>query len=293
MGTSFDSARRMLRAVMCAAGPEQMMSEASIAVAQEPPWSPWRDTALYLNAEAHLLTGDVDQACALFAESSSVAATNSNADCLVLSESELALVAMDRGRWEEAAGRLERALAVVDEHRMHDYATSVLVVAVAARHAVHRGDLEQADRLIARAMRARPSCTFVMPFIAVGVRLQLAKVHLARGDVSTARHLLREIDDILLHRPDLGALVDQVSALRGLLTSSTQGEPGGAPPLTAAELRLLPYLQTHLTLAEIGERLFVSRNTVGSEVTSIYRKLGVSSRADAVRQATAVGLLGG
>ena len=116
---------------------------------------------------------------------------------------------------------------------------------------------------------------------------------MARGDVSTARHLLREIDDILLHRPDLGALVDQVSALRGLLTSSTHGEPGGAPPLTAAELRLLPYLQTHLTLAEIGERLFVSRNTVGSEVTSIYRKLGVSSRADAVRQATAVGLLGG
>ena len=293
VGTSFDSARRMLRAAMCAAGPEQMMSEASIAVAQEPPWSPWRDTALYLNAEAHLLTGDVDQACALFAEASSVAATNSNADCLVLSESELALVAMNRGRWKEAAERLELGLAVVDEHRMHDYATSVLVVAVAARHAVHRGDLEQADRLIARAMRARPSCTFVMPFMAVGVRLQLAKVHLARGNVSTARHLLREIDDILLQRPDLGALVDQVSALRGLLTSSTQGEPGGAQPLTAAELRLLPYLQTHLTLAEIGERLFVSRNTVGSEVTSIYRKLGVSSRADAVRQATAVGLLGG
>ena len=37
---------------------------------------------------------------------------------------------------------------------MHDYATSVLVVAVAARHALHRGDLEQADRLIVRAMRA-------------------------------------------------------------------------------------------------------------------------------------------
>jgi len=46
-------------------------------------------------------------------------------------------------------------------------------------------------------------------------------------------------------------------------------------------------------LAETGERLFVSRNTVGSEVTSIYRKLGVSSRADAVRRSTAIGLLGG
>jgi LuxR family maltose regulon positive regulatory protein len=64
-------------------------------------------------------------------------------------------------------------------------------------------------------------------------------------------------------------------------------------PLTAAELRLLPYLQTHLTFREIGERLFVSRNTVSSEVGSIYRSLGVSSRSDAVGQATTVGLLGG
>ena len=35
-------------------------------------------------------------------------------------------------------------------------------------------------------------------------------------------------------------------------------------------------------MGEIGERLFVSRNTVSSQVTSIYRKLGVSSRNDAV-----------
>ncbi|MEU4292332.1 helix-turn-helix transcriptional regulator [Kribbella sp. NPDC026596] len=63
-------------------------------------------------------------------------------------------------------------------------------------------------------------------------------------------------------------------------------------PLTGAELRLLPYLQTHLTIGAIGERLFVSRNTVSSEVASIYRKLGVSSRNDAVQQATRIGLLG-
>ena len=70
------------------------------------------------------------------------------------------------------------------------------------------------------------------------------------------------------------------------------GATGGSP-LTRAELRLLPYLQTHLTIREIGERLFVSRNTVSSEVGSIYRKLGVSSRNDAVQQATTIGLLGG
>jgi LuxR family maltose regulon positive regulatory protein len=291
-GTSFDSARAMLRGIMCPAGPEQMMTEASLTVDREPAWSPWRDTALFLLAEAHLLTGDVDQACALFAESSSVAATMSNADCLVLSESELAIVAMGRGRWTEAAERVDRALAVIDEHRMHDYATSVLVFAVAARLAVYRGDLDAADRLTTRAMRARPSCTFALPFLAVGARLQLAKVHLARGDLSTARHLLREIDDILLHRPDLGTLVDQVATLRGLLITGTQAGTAGGAPLTPAELRVLPYLQTHLTIREIGGRLFLSHNTVRSEVASIYRKLGVSSRYDAVQRATTIGLLG-
>ena len=70
---SFDSARAMLRAVMCPAGPEQMMADASFAVAQEPPWSPWRDAALCLCAEAHLLIGDVDQAGVLFAESATLA----------------------------------------------------------------------------------------------------------------------------------------------------------------------------------------------------------------------------
>ncbi len=46
---SFVSGRAMLRAVMAAAGPEQAMSDASVAVAQEPPWSVWRDQALYLS----------------------------------------------------------------------------------------------------------------------------------------------------------------------------------------------------------------------------------------------------
>ena len=71
------------------------------------------------------------------------------------------------------------------------------------------------------------------------------------------------------------------------------GSTDGGTPLSPAELRLLPYLQTHLTFPEIGERLFVSRNTVKTEVAAIYRKLGVASRSEAVQQATAIGLLGG
>jgi LuxR family maltose regulon positive regulatory protein len=290
---SFESARAMLRAVMCAAGPERMMADAGFAIGEEPPWSPWRDTALALLAEAHLLAGDLDGAAPLFVESSALGADLGNTDTIVLPGSELALMAMDRGEWEEAAGHLDLALATCDEHRLHDYALSTLAFVGAARLALHRGVIDEANRQLARAMRARPSCTFVLPWIAVRLRVQLAKLYLAMGDASTSRHLVREIDDILLRTPSLGALIDEVSALRQTLASSAYQGAAEGPPLSPAELRLLPYLQTHLTSSEIAGRLFVSRNTVRSQVGSIYRKFGVSSRGDAVQHATEIGLLGG
>ncbi len=178
---------------------------------------------------------------------------------------------------------------------MYDYAPTVLAFAAAARLALHNGNVDELDRQLTRAMRARPSCTYVFPFLAARGRLQLAKVYLARSDHAEpqARHLLREIDDVFGHRPDLGTLVDEVRRLPWARRCGCGGRGHRRPAPDPAELRLLPYLQTHLTIGEIGERLFVSRNTVSSEVASIYRKLGVSSRNDAVEQATAVGLLGG
>ena len=65
----------------------------------------------------------------------------------------------------------------------------------------------------------------------------------------------------------------------------------GRWPLSPAELRLLHFLPTHLTFREIADDLFVSANTVKTQARSIYRKLGVSSRAEAVDCARAAGLL--
>jgi LuxR family maltose regulon positive regulatory protein len=66
----------------------------------------------------------------------------------------------------------------------------------------------------------------------------------------------------------------------------------GASSLTTAELRVLPLLPTYLSFREIGERLFVSQHTVKSQAVSIYRKLGVSSRGEAIEHAQQFGLLG-
>ena len=82
-----------------------------------------------------------------------------------------------------------------------------------------------------------------------------------------------------------------MSSGRALASSATTGADGRLP-LTPAELRLLPYLQTHLTADKIAERLFLSGHIVRAEIQAIYRKLGVSSRNDAVQRATAIGLLG-
>ncbi len=245
---SFGSARAMLRAAMCAAGPKQMATDAGLAIAEEPSWSSWRATALFLSAEAQLLLGDSERAAALFSETCAVAATLGNVNSSVLSRAELAVMAMDGGRWAGAAEHLHVAFATVDEFRLNDYVLSVLAFAAAARLAVHRGDREVADRQLAWAMRARPSCTSAIPWLAVRVRLQLAKTYAAIADQATARHLLREIDDILAHRPALGALVDQVSEFREILTSSAQVISGrrASPQPSGASATPLPADASHL-----------------------------------------------
>lgn len=65
----------------------------------------------------------------------------------------------------------------------------------------------------------------------------------------------------------------------------------GPAALSAAELRVLQFLPTHLSFPEIGKELHLSRNTVKTQAISIYRKLDVASRGDAVTVARACGLL--
>jgi len=60
--------------------------------------------------------------------------------------------------------------------------------------------------------------------------------------------------------------------------------------LTKRERVVLAHLTEETTLDDIARRLFVTRNTVKSQVRSAYRKLGVSTRAEAVARARELGL---
>lgn len=286
----YHSARAMVRVIMWREGLASATADAAYALGAESPSSLWRDQALHLFGWTKQLAGDDGGAKRAFEQATAQAELFGNADTILLSEAELAVMAFDRGAIDEAAGHADRAMNVIESSNMHGYATTMLALAVSARIAIRRRDLATAERLLVSAMRDRGLCTHVMPVFAVKVRLELARSFAALGRNPTAAHLLHEIDELLRARPDLGTLVDAVDELRSSLEHSR--EVLGSSPLTPAELRLLPYLQTHLTIAEIGERLFVSRNTVSSQVGSIYRKLQVTTRGAAVERAGELGLLG-
>jgi DNA-binding CsgD family transcriptional regulator len=67
--------------------------------------------------------------------------------------------------------------------------------------------------------------------------------------------------------------------------------PALAEPLTVRELEVLRLAATGISVEGIGERLFVSSNTVKTHLTHIYGKLGVRGRSDAIRAALHCGCL--
>jgi LuxR family maltose regulon positive regulatory protein len=159
-----------------------------------------------------------------------------------------------------------------------------------ARVEARRGNVAQARATIARSLPVRPLLTYAVPSSAQ-ILLQVANAYVELADPAGAKAVLREVRDILRQRPDLGVIPRLADDVQGKIAAFGK-TTAGASSLTAAELRLLPFLATYLSLAAIAERLHVSRNTVKSQTVSIYQKLGASSRNEANQRVAELGLLG-
>ncbi len=110
----------------------------------------------------------------------------------------------------------------------------------------------------------------------------LCRVHLALADPAGARTVMREVEELFRRRPGIGTLAGEAGELRAQLSRQRGAGAAAASSLTTADLRLLPLLSTHLSFPDIGEQLFLSWHTIRTQARSIYRKLGVSSRSQAV-----------
>jgi DNA-binding CsgD family transcriptional regulator len=93
-------------------------------------------------------------------------------------------------------------------------------------------------------------------------------------------------------RPDpfIERLVAAALAVRATRPADVASSRVLAEPLTAAERRILTLLPTS-TYLQIADTLYVSRNTVKTHLRSIYQKLGVASRSEALARAVDLRLL--
>ena len=286
---SFEAGRALVRASLCANGADDMLFNAEFAVEQAPPGTPWHGPALYLRAEARLLNGDRPSAERDFREAVLTSSAFGNTTALLLSSANLTILAADRGEWERAAEYAAESLSALEAASFEGYPLIVLALASAARVAAHKGD-DNASVLVSRAMRARVQSTHTFPHVAIRARLQLALTFRLLGDEDAAMQLAREGIFLMRRRPRMGALNREIEDFVNVQRTA-QPSASSAIVLTPAEMRLLPYLQTHLTLEEIGLRLFLSRATISSQASSIYRKLSARRRGDAVAVARRLGLL--
>ncbi len=101
---------------------------------------------------------------------------------------------------------------------------------------------------------------------------------------------------LIMHSPQLqqDPFTEQLTSaaleVRAALQPALQTGHVLAEPLTAAERRVLELLPTS-TYLQMAATLYVSRNTVKTHLRSIYRKLGVASRSEAIERAIDLGLL--
>ncbi len=277
----------VLRAILCRRGVEQMRADADEAARKFTAANFVAPVAALTQGVARILSGDLDGADTFLQDvvgaAEEVGAHETLADAL----SERSLLAMARSEWSQAEILAGQAGAVWRRTGIE----VLLASAAQARIALHRRDVPAARQQLIRAQRLRPMVTYTMPHLAVQARIELTRVHIALADMAGARILMREIDEVLKRRPDLGTLVGEARALRIRLAADRAPSVLGASSLTAAELRVLPMLATHLSFPEIAAEMFLSPHTVKSQAMSLYRKLGASSRNQAVARSRELGLL--
>jgi LuxR family maltose regulon positive regulatory protein len=278
-----------LRAILCRDGVGAMRRDAQLAWDGLSPASPYRATMLYTEGISYLLDGDPARTDPILTRAYDVATSAGALPLAALILAERCNVAAERGNWPQVTALGRRAVTIVEAGHFEDYWTSALVYAWATRAALHEGDISQARFYLGRASRLRPLLTYALPVVSVQALVEMAHSYIALADPGGAAAALTQVHDIIQQRPDLGNLPRLAAQLESRLATIKAGAVG-ASSLTAAEMRLLPLLSTHLSFREMGERLFVSSHTVKTQAYSVYRKLGVSSRSEAVARVHELGL---
>jgi LuxR family transcriptional regulator, maltose regulon positive regulatory protein len=267
------------------------MRQAATAAAEieRDPASPWYALAkgalglnLYLSGEATAAAGLLEEA---------VASKPSIPIIRMLAFSALSLVMVELGRLAKAEQLAHAALNLADYGDLREAPPSSLAYTASAAVHAGRGQLGTARSELESALQSHRRVPEISPWATLEATFWLARVVLDLGDRTTAAELAGEARDILAALPDGTqaqqarlAELDRRIAGRSRRVSVTE-------PLTEREIAVLRLLGGTLSLREIGQELFVSANTIKTHTQRIYRKLGVSTRREAIAQGKQAGIL--
>jgi LuxR family maltose regulon positive regulatory protein len=237
------------------------------------------------------LEGDRQRARTCFQAAERVAAGIPAPTILAQCLAHLALLATDEDDWEQSETLVARAKAQVERHWLQDLATRILVSTASSLVLAKQGQAGLARSEIRQTARLLAALTEVRPWLAVDARVTLAQASLLLADAPAALIFLSEARRRLSQAGDHGALRVRLEATWDRADAFRRSGVVAPSPLSRAELRILRLLPTHFSYREIGDRLHVSQCTVKSQALSVYRKLEVRSRSEAVERASTLGLI--
>jgi LuxR family maltose regulon positive regulatory protein len=286
-----DPRLRVLQALRCRDGADQMLDDTNRACRALPAGDVWQPAARLAHGVGLLLADDPERAAPGLVEATELAAAAGATELQITGLCIRALLSLAQNAQDDADAFADQAASLAADEPPAESLVALLVEAVGARMAARRGDRLEAAARLERADELLGYATHAVPWLATIALLELVHVRLVLANADGARGHLRQVADIFRVRPRLGVLVQQSADLDR--RTRALAEPGGrwASSLTPAERRLLPLLATHLSFREIGERLYVSRNTVKTQAIAVYRKFGVTSRSEAIARAIALGLI--
>lgn len=288
-GTLLGSVLAMLDAVLCDRSTAAMLESAERSIAFDDREGPFRLVAMYLRGVGLGLLGDPEAASLYLNDSLLLGLAYPVLAVAMLSQ--LAALAIQGGEWAEARHAIQRGLGIYQRYQLQHLPNQVNLPAAAAVLAAHDGDATAARAHITLAQNLLARMDRFAPWISLQSLMMLTRAEHELGNDRAAGQLLAEARPFLADLPDAVSVASELNVLTETINANQSSSRGMSSALTMAEIRLLGYLPTHLTYAQIADDLCVSVNTVKSQTKAIFRKLDVESRHDAVLRGAADGLL--